>query len=38
MGSVNEHRDTSVWVHCNEPRLLLGVGRQVDFLDTGQIP
>ena len=34
VGAVNEYRDTSVWVHRNEPGLLLDVCRQVDFFDT----
>lgn len=34
IGTVNEHRDSSVWVHCNEPWLFLDVRSQVNLLDT----
>lgn len=34
IGAVNENRDTSVWVHCDEPWLFLGIRAQVDLLDT----
>jgi hypothetical protein len=37
MGAVNENRDTSVWVHCNEPGFFLDVRGQVNLLDAANV-
>jgi len=32
-GSIDEHRDPTIWVQCDEPGFLLPVGGDIDLLD-----